>query len=325
MAGNLGPAAAHQRPSVATGSPPAPLTSVDGEAPAVAGDPITVGGLCSGIGGLELGLEWAGMETIWLAETDDYASAVLAKHWPEIPNLGDITKVEWNRVPRPTLVCAGFPCQPSSNAGRRRGRMDDRWLWPAVSRALRHLRPRLVLLENVPGILTLGFGEVARDLAALGYDTEWTCLPAAAVGAPHLRWRVFIFGRARDGRAGHLADTDRSGSQDRVAPAGQAERQAGGIGWAQRRGAPVADAAGVGRRAGGGAGPRSWRHPAGERIAVFGDRREDRGRGWSPEPELRRVADGIPARVDRIRCLGNAVVPQVAQLVGERILAAEGR
>ena len=153
---------------------------------------MTVGGLFSGIGGLELGLERAGMRVVWQSEIDPYASRVLAKHWPTVPNLGDVTAVDWSTVERPDLVCGGFPCQPFSQAGARRGADDPRHLWPHLATCLRLVRPEWVLLENVPGLLTLGFGEVAGDLADLGYELEWECIPAAAVGAPHLRYRVFV-------------------------------------------------------------------------------------------------------------------------------------
>ena len=132
----------------------------------------TAGGLFSGIGGLELGLERAGFDIVWHAETDPYASKVLAKHWPHVPNLGDVTQIDWRTVERPDLVCGGYPCQPFSYAGRRRGEDDPRHLWPYMARCLRLLRPGWALLENVPGHLGLGFDTVHADLAALGYDTE---------------------------------------------------------------------------------------------------------------------------------------------------------
>lgn len=156
-----------------------------------------MGSLFSGIGGLELGLERAGMETIWQCEIDSFASKVLRKHWPKVPNLGDVTQVDWSQVERPDLVCGGFPCQPVSAAGRRLGDQDARWLWPEFARCLRELRPRYALLENVPGLLSRGFGEILGDLADLGFDAEWGRIPAAAVGAPHLRWRVFVVAYAR--------------------------------------------------------------------------------------------------------------------------------
>jgi DNA (cytosine-5)-methyltransferase 1 len=261
--------------------------------------PLTVGGLCSGIGGLELGLERAGMRTIWQAETDPYASKVLAKHWPDVPNLGDITTIDWSDVDRPDIICAGFPCQPFSTAGIRLGADDPRHLWPHVARCLRLVRPRWVLLENVPGLLTLGFGEVAGDLAAIGYDLEWECIPAAAVGAPHLRWRIFV-----------VAHTDRQGSQGRQLLPERASQRA-------------ARPSGLAHPSGGGDRAEIVGCEA-PRPDAFGSTGWPRRSGWwESEPDVGRVAHGVPARVDRLRCLGNAVVPQVAEWVGRRIVEAD--
>jgi site-specific DNA-cytosine methylase len=160
----------------------------------------TFGSLFSGIGGIDLGLERAGMTVVWQSEIDPYACRVLAKHWPDVPNLGDITAIDWSSVERPDVICGGYPCQPFSLAGVRRGEDDPRHLWPHFRDAIRHLRPRFALLENVPGHLSLGFGRVLGDLAELGYDCEWDCIPAAAVGAPHQRDRVFIVAHSARGR-----------------------------------------------------------------------------------------------------------------------------
>lgn len=157
---------------------------------------ITVGSLCSGIGGIDLGLERAGMTVRWQSEIDPYACRVLAKHWPDVPNLGDIKQIEWSTVERVDLICAGYPCQPFSLAGSRQGEADPRHLWPFVLNAIRALRPRWVLLENVAGHRSLGFGTVLGDLATSGYDAEWDCIPAVAVGAPHRRDRVFVVAHA---------------------------------------------------------------------------------------------------------------------------------
>ena len=153
---------------------------------------ITVGSLFSGIGGLDLGLERAGMKVIWQAEIDDFCSLILKKHWPEVPNLGDVSAIDWNTVSRPDVLAGGFPCQPVSVAGRRRGQDDDRWLWPVYAAAIRHLRPRFAIMENVPGLLIRGMGDVLGDLARCGYDAEWQVLPASAFGCFHQRDRVFI-------------------------------------------------------------------------------------------------------------------------------------
>lgn len=155
-----------------------------------------VGSLFAGIGGFDLAARWMGWETIWFSEIDPYANAVLAKHWPGVPNLGDITRIDWSTVERPDLLCGGFPCQPHSLAGKRKGSNDARDLWPEYERAIRALRPRYIVGENVPGLFASDegrfFGTILGALAALGYDAEWEVVPACATGAPHLRERVWI-------------------------------------------------------------------------------------------------------------------------------------
>lgn len=129
---------------------------------------------------------------VWHSEVDEAAASVLEAHWPGVPNLGDLKVIDWTGVERVDWFCAGYPCQPFSNAGRRAGADDPRHLWPHVATAIRVLRPPHVLLENVAGHLSLGFGIVQGDLAGFGYDARWVCLPASGVGAPHRRRRVFI-------------------------------------------------------------------------------------------------------------------------------------
>lgn len=158
------------------------------------GSPMRLGSLCTGYGGLDLGAELAlgPLEHVWHAEIDPDASKVLAAHWPDVPNLGDLTAVDWTRVEPVDVLTAGYPCQPLSLAGQRRGMEDERWIWDDIARAIRVLRPRLVVLENVAGHLSLGFGRVLGDLAAAGFDAEWGCVRASDVGAAHRRERVFI-------------------------------------------------------------------------------------------------------------------------------------
>lgn len=147
-----------------------------------------------------------GGELVWVADNDPHASKLLAHYHPEIPNLGDITQLDWAAVPPVDVLTAGYPCQPFSQAGLQQGEHDPRHLWPYVKEALIRLRPRYAVLENVPGHLLRGFGEVLADLAEIGFDADWTCLPASAVGAPHRRERLFII----------ATDTASAGRQDRV-------------------------------------------------------------------------------------------------------------
>src|SRR5690349_10640503 len=134
-----------------------------------------------------------GWETAWFSEIDPYASAVLAKHWPGVPNHGDITKIDFTQVEPVDMLCGGFPCQDISNAGKRAGIEGARsGLWGEYARAVRELRPRYVVVENTPGLLARGMDRVLGDLADSGYDAEWTMLSACALGAPHTRERVFV-------------------------------------------------------------------------------------------------------------------------------------
>lgn len=152
----------------------------------------TIGSLCTGYGGLDLAVsEFFNAETVWTSEIDKFASKVTEARF-DCPNLGDLKEVNWDDVPRVDIVTAGFPCQPFSYAGKRQGEQDPRHLWPYVERAIRSLRPRVVVLENVRGHLTKGFGTVTGSLAGMGYNLKWGCVRASDAGAPHRRERVFI-------------------------------------------------------------------------------------------------------------------------------------
>ena len=158
--------------------------------------------LFTGVGGLDLGLERAGWSCVGQVEIDPYRRQVLAFHWPEVPRHEDVATVipwlEQRQAPTPDLICGGFPCQDVSDAGPRTGVEGVKsGLWAHFAAAVRHLRPRWVLVENTTGLLARGMDAVAADLAASGYDTEWDCLPAAAVGAPHLRTRLFLLAYPR--------------------------------------------------------------------------------------------------------------------------------
>src|SRR5262249_2332402 len=243
----------------------------------------------------------AGMTIAGQVEIDPWCRSILAKHWPEVPRHDDVrTCVEWwgDRA-APGLVAGGAPCQPVSIAGPQLAQAADRCLWPAFPCVVRVLRPRFVLLENVPGLLGHGFGDVLGDLASLGYDAEWDCIPAAFVGAPHVRRRIFLVAYTAGQR-----QQDRRRDSHRPAAI---RRQA--LAAADHRAPYVADA-GSGR----------YRPPQGR---VFTRRHSpiDRSR-WPAEPRVGRVVDELPARVDRLRGLGNAVVPQVAEHIGRMIMNA---
>ena len=287
--------------------------------------------------------------------------ANLAHHWPDVPRYGDVTAVDWRGVEPVDLIAGGFPCQPVSSAGKQLAQSDDRWLWPEFARAVGALRPRYVLVENVAALLTVNgggaFGEVIGDLAALGYDAEWECISASDVGAPHKRDRLWIVaysngggqqgggfaqygeqqgasGGEPDGRGARrrrdgppMAHTDGQGPPH--AGEGDARGRVDGSGPGAHRaaaggGSPpdVADAA-----SGRSSGP--WQPVDASDPAAAGDWQAtqpvDGGitNEWGVEPDVGRVAHGVPARVDRLRALGNAVVPQIPEWIGRRILEAE--
>ncbi len=153
----------------------------------------TFGSLFSGIGGIDLGLERAGMSCSWQVEIDEYAQKVLAKHWPNVARYGDVYTVGKDTLAGVDLIAGGFPCQPHSLAGGRQASEDERDLWPEFYRIIRELKPRFVLGENVLGLLSSEggtfFGTILRQLAEAGYDVEWGVLRASDVGAPHQRER----------------------------------------------------------------------------------------------------------------------------------------
>lgn len=146
---------------------------------------MNVGSLFSGIGGFDLGLERAGFTIQWQSELDAFASAVLKKHWPHVPNFGDVRRI--SNPPAVDVLCGGFPCQPHSVAGKRQGANDDRHLWPEYMRLVRELRPRWVLAENVPGIRTTAADEVIGDLEAEDYAVWPLVVGLYAFGAQHER------------------------------------------------------------------------------------------------------------------------------------------
>lgn len=275
--------------------------------------------LFAGIGGIDLGLERAGMRCVAQVEIDDYCNRVLQKHWPNVPRFKDVRAVGAHNLPSADLICGGFPCQDISNAGKRAGITGNRsGLWFEFARVIRELRPRYVLVENVAALLVRGMGDVLGELARYGYDAEWECIPASAIGAPHIRNRVFILAHTRSARRWQDA---RSAPGDEGANEGrptQKNYQLAGYGQSSSEG-HVPDATSLRRRQG-------QRTKA--EWGILWDRRGSGADGrlayfdhYAIEPDMDRMAYGVPCRVDRLRGLGNAVVPQVAEFVGRAIVA----
>ena len=269
--------------------------------------------LFTGIGGIDLAAEWAGFETVGQCEFADYPTKVLEKHWPDVPRWRDIRTVtkesfyERTGLRTVDLISGGFPCQPFSVAGNQKGKDDDRYLWPEMLRVIRVLAPRWVVGENVPGILRIAGRTVCEDLEREGYAVAVFNFEAAAVGAKHRRERVFFVAHAE--RNGFLG-TER----ERSSNAADGEKQA----WAHN----VIDIAGTSGLRGYMANADSQGLQGGEKARNISGRREnsnkqpagcsDGSKWWAVEPDVGRVAHGIPSRVDRLKCLGNAVVPQQA-------------
>lgn len=167
----------------------------------------TIGSLCFGVGGIELGLSDAvGAESVWYAESDEDAAYVAGKRFVGVPNYGDITQLDWSALPRVDILASGFPCQPISVIGKKRASADDRWLWPSVLAGIRELTPGQVFLENVHNIVSVEGGAILRgiltDLRSAGYYARWTVLGACAIGAPHHRHRWFLLADYVGYRAG---------------------------------------------------------------------------------------------------------------------------
>ena len=181
-----------------------------------------IGSLFSGYGGADLAVRsvFPDATPAWFVEYDKHPSAILAKRFPGVPNYGDVTTVDWAAVEPVDILTAGWPCQPFSHAGQRRGTDDDRHLWPYVADALRVLRPRYLFGENVAGHLSLGFDTVLADLAALGFDARWGVVRASDAGAPHRRARLFIVATAAD-ESGDGRGEGRAESSQRSRGAGQ--------------------------------------------------------------------------------------------------------
>jgi len=239
-------------------------------------NPLTFGSLFAGIGGFDLGFERAGMVCKWQVEIDDYATKVLEKHWPHVHRERDIRECGKHNLEPVDVICGGFPCQDISYAGLGAGLDGERsGLFFEAIRLVRQLQPRIVVLENVAALLTRGLDKVLGMLASIGFDAEWHCIPAAAVGAPHLRERVFIIADNRRERVAWLA--------------GKSIQRVIAFSWCKNV-------------------RRLEDLPA--RSNLYASR-------------LCGSGDGISKRMDRLRGLGNAVVPQVAEWIGWRIVEHE--
>ena len=248
---------------------------------------LTFGSLFAGIGGMDLGLERSGMQCSWQVEIDPFARKVLAKHWPDVRRHDDVRTFppkegDWHV----DLIAGGFPCQDISFAGKGAGLAGERsGLWYEFARVVRDLRPRYVLVENVAALLVRGLDAVLGTLASLGYDAEWSCLPACAVGAPHERDRVFLVAYPVEIAWRGCVFPDRLDGVPRNEE------------WSSTQGV----------RSGGG-----WKRWIGAASQAVD--------GPISAGDFCGMDDGVSEELDRIGAVGNAVVPQVAEWLGRRIL-----
>jgi DNA (cytosine-5)-methyltransferase 1 len=270
--------------------------------------------LFSGIGGFSLGLErTGGFETAAFCEYAEFPRKVLAKHWPEVPIYNDVRELTAERLDADgigsiDLICGGYPCQPFSHAGKRLGAEDDRHLWPEMSRLIASLRPTWVIGENVAGHVSMGLDDVLADLGTLGYACQAFVIPACAIGAIHKRERVWI-----------VAYSNLFGSVGLQCELGQSRqiRQ----GWANNEAAcSTISSDAIGIRQQRSRRPKKPSDPAAHRdweANQFFD-----ALGWPTESPVRGRNDGFSRRmdIDRLHALGNAVVPQIPEMIGNAIL-----
>lgn len=261
-----------------------------------------IGSLFSGIGGFELGLERAiPAETIWQVEQDKFCQSILKKHWPKAKIYNDVRNITKDNVEPVDILCGGFPCQDISIAGKTRGLKGEKsGLWWEMWRIISELRPRIIVLENVSNILRLGGREVLGSLAQIGYDAEWTTIRASDFGAPHRRERWFCVAYPNTRRKNHTirARWEESSMQsfrngyasNPNGPRFQKQFFAGGIEKKRQY---------------------TKSHPQNAQRNYWQKN--------TPESPLCHVDDGIPQRVARLKALGNAIVPQCSQWIGEQI------
>jgi len=338
--------------------------------------------LCSGIGGFALGFEWSGLSTpAMFCDIEPWSRKILAKHWPDVPIEEDVKVLanEPEKIPaggRDTILTAGYPCQPFSQAGKRLGAEDDRHIWPYIREIVAQKRPAWCVFENVYGHVSMGLDQVLLDLEADGYATRPFIVPACGVDAPHRRDRVWIIGRfmgdtEHDGQStepqlrgdAEASDKWRSEKQKKAKQSARTDRPINGA--SLRRGqsegeqsfireearpADVANTESIGRDGRAETTGRTGQthqqdEPRLEIWGEFGGSGEDvadtarvhaqgqhdrQGEGelgregrWPTEPAVGRVAHGIPRRVDRLKGLGNAILPKIAMQIGIAIRQCE--
>lgn len=312
--------------------------------------------LFSGIGGFSLGLEaTGGFETKAFCDIEKYPRQVLQKHWPHVKQYEDIKELNYERLKADgidsiDIITGGYPCQPFSIAGRQKGEQDPRHLWPEYFRLIKELRPSWVIGENVSGHIKLGLDTVLENLESEGYSARTFSISASSVGAKHQRERIWIVANARQhgGRIeptgnsegtgrGPLKTTERSADTDTISRSSEGEKTLANsveLGLEKhghsettesiKRGETMADTNVEGRQGRIHRGQnKEWENQQryfGRNSAAHGQQEQN---WWDIEPELGRVAHGIPNRVDRLKGLGNSLVPQIPYYIAQSILQVE--
>lgn len=278
--------------------------------------------LFSGVGGFSLSAEWVWgdeLEILGFVETDKFCQKVLKKHWPNVPIYGDIRNLDGKEFRPVDLITGGFPCQPFSVAGKRGGRADDRYLWPEMFRVIKEAKPTWVIGENVTGIVGMALDTVLFDLESINYETQTFIIPACGVNAPHRRYRVWIIAHDRSTESGRL-----SGIR------GEEMAQIGGgsqdVAYSDKQGfSSFGDKKGLRKTT-------DKRPSTGiERRSCLQNTKSD---WWAIEPAMGelvngvsnrlvrfegRVATGVKNRVNKLKVLGNSIVPQVVMPIMQAI------
>ena len=272
--------------------------------------------LFSGIGGFALAARWAGIETIGFCEIDKYAQKVLEKNFPGVPIYEDVTKLDGSEFKDIFLITGGFPCQDISIAGKGAGIEGERsGLWSELFRIIGEVGPKYALIENVPALTFRGGTRVIGDLAEIGYDTEWQIVGADDVGAPHRRKRIWIVaypqskGSRRAGKS-RISESEQSGV-DNHKEGNRSEIWGNSTGCGEQDAEDVAYSQSK-RVEGCRTGGEQESHTHGQAGLPLCEGERSRAANWLPEPSVGRVVNGLPNRVDRLKGLGNAIVPQVA-------------
>jgi len=280
--------------------------------------------LFSGIGGFSIGLERAGFKTVAFCEIDKYCQLVLKKHWKDIkvyPDVREITKrqLEEDGCDFPEVITGGFPCQPFSVAGRQKGSGDNRHLWPEMFRVIKEFKSRWIIIENVRGLINIQDGVVFEtmhtDLESQGYETQTFNIPAAGVGAPHRRDRVWIVANSRRTIRGQQSSRNKESTRSGTSQETKRSADSDSLARSSEREKIMADTESI----------QSRKSPESKRWEDTSRRSEKKSahNWWNVEPSVGRVVNGVQGRTHRLKGLGNAIIPQIAEEIGKAIMKAE--